>query len=178
MKNTINIITVILIAAMAAVSSCTDLESYSEIPKVKFLKVFTADTTDTIGNKVIYQDIYLQVIDGDGNLGLTRDDNEKDSSNLTIDFQKKVDGKYIRAFDSIPKFRIPYKQPIGQNKYLRAEVKVNFTIPKIKVNYDTIRYKIHVRDRAQNTSDTVITCDIPIRWNGTVYADGSTEENK
>ena len=165
----------IVIAAMIAAASCKDLETYSEIPRVEFKKVFLADTTDKLDNKVKLQEITLQVIDGDGNLGLNRD--EADSLyNLFITIYKKGKGLYQRTNDTIGKYRIPYKQPIGQNKYLRAEVIVNMTTSLSILQYDTIRYEIYIKDRADNTSDTITSCDIPIRQNGTVYADGKLEE--
>jgi hypothetical protein len=90
---------------------------------------------------------------------------------------KKERGQYVLAIDTIFKYRIPYKQPIGQNKYLRAEVIVSHTTPQIKVDYDTVRYEIYIQDRADNLSETITSCDIPIRQDGTVYADGKLEED-
>ncbi len=169
------ILATLIIAVLIAAASCNDLETYSEIPKVEFKKVFLADTIDELDNKVKLQEISLQVIDGDGNLGLNRED--KDSlRNLFITVFKKENGQYERTGDTTYTYRIPYKQPIGQNKYLRAEVIVTMTTPSLYINYDTIRYEIYIQDRADNLSETITTCDIPIRQNGTVYADGKLEE--
>jgi hypothetical protein len=66
------ILATLIIAVLIAAASCSDLETYSEIPKVEFKKVFLADTIDELDNKVKLQEISLQVIDGDGNLGLNR----------------------------------------------------------------------------------------------------------
>ncbi len=165
----------IVIAVMIAAASCSDLETYSEIPRVEFQKVFLADTTDKeLGNKEKLQEITLQIIDGDGNLGLNRNDNDS-LRNLFITVFKKEQGQYIRVNDTINTYRIPYKQPIGQNKYLRAEVIVSMTTPMQYINYDTARYEIYIQDRADNVSETITTCDIPIRRNGTVYADGTND---
>jgi hypothetical protein len=177
MNRRANILAALLIAILIAAASCSDVETYSEIPKLEFVKVFLADTTDKeLGNKEKLQEITLQVTDGDGNLGLNR--GEADSlNNLFITMYKKERGQYVLAIDTIFKYRIPYKQPIGQNKYLRAEVIVSHTTPQIKIDYDTVRYEIYVQDRADNLSNTITTCDIPIRMNGTVYADGKIEED-
>ena len=167
----------IMIAAIAAVS-CSDLETYSEIPRVEFIKVFIADTVDDLDNKVKQQDITIQVIDGDGNLGLNRGETTSaDSTNLFVTvFNKTADGKY-EAIEDIKhtNYRIPYKQPIGQNKYLKAEVIIYMMIAKKFINYDTIRYGIYVNDRDMNVSDTTFSCDIPIKRNGTIWADGRTD---
>ena len=167
----------IVIAVMTVAASCSDLETYSEIPRVEFQKVFLADTIDNkdLGNKVKLQEITLQVIDGDGNLGLNRDDHDT-LRNLFITVFKKENGQYTRTADTTYTYRIPYKQPIGQNKYLRAEVIVSMTTPMLYVKYDTVRYEIYVQDRDENLSNTVTTCDIPIRENGVVWADGRLEE--
>jgi len=167
----------IVIAVMIAAASCSDLETYSEIPRVEFQKVFLADTTDKLGNNVKLQEITLQVIDGDGNLGLNRSDNDS-LRNLFIIIYKKQNGQYVRTADTANTYRIPYKQPVGQNKYLRAEVIVSMTTSQQYVNYDTARYEIYIQDRADNVSDTITTCDIPIRMKGTVYADGTVENGK
>ena len=176
MNRRANILAALLIAILIAAASCSDLETYSETPEVEFQKIFLADTIDDLDNKIKLQEITLQVTDGDGNLGLNR--GEADSlNNLFITMYKKERGQYVLAIDTIFKYRIPYKQPIGQNKYLRAEVIVSHTTPQIKIDYDTVRYEIYVQDRADNLSNTITTCDIPIRMNGTVYADGKIEED-
>ena len=54
--------------------ACEKLESYPEVPSVEFVKVFTADSVDALENDIKLQEIYLEVIDGDGNLGLNDDD--------------------------------------------------------------------------------------------------------
>lgn len=174
-----NILAALLIAVLTiAAASCSDLETYSEIPKVEFQKVFLADTTDKdLGNKEKLQQITLQITDGDGNLGLNRTDNDT-LRNLFIYIHKKQNGQYIRTADTANTYRIPYKQPIGQNKYLRAEVIVSMKTLQQYITYDTARYEIYIQDRDNNVSDTIITCDIPIRFNGTVYADGTIEEGK
>lgn len=167
-------------AVMIAAASCSDLETYSEIPKVEFQKVVLADTIDNddLGNKVKRQEITLKITDGDGDLGLTRYGDDTTKYNLFITIFKKEQGYYVRTSDAIQKFRIPYKQPIGQNKYLRALVIASVTTAQQSINYDTVHYEIYIQDRADNVSETITTCDIPIRTNGTVYADGTIEVEK
>lgn len=165
----------VIAVLIATATSCNELETYSEIPKVEFVKVFLADTTDKeLGNKVKLHAITIKITDGDGNLGLNR--NEPDTlKNLFITMFKKSNGEYVRTADSTFSCRIPYKQPIGQNKYLRAEVIIHMETSRQIITYDTIRYEIYVQDRLNNLSNTEVSCDIPIRQNGTVYADGHIE---
>lgn len=187
MNRRTNILAALLIAVIIATANCGDLETYSEIPEVEFVQVFLADTTDELGNKVKQQDIIIKVTDGDGNLGLNRDEEyirldsnsqeKPDTCNLFLKTLKKTaDGNY-ENIPNIPEasYRIPYKQPIGQNKYLRAEITIYKTTAQNYIDFDTVRYEIYVRDRVLNTSNIAISCDIPIKQHGTFFADGTKE---
>jgi len=165
--------------------ACGKLETYSELPSVEFKSVYLADTVDGQKNDVKLNRITLEIIDGDGNLGLNDSDTIGDFNpvyynNLFISILVKQHGEYRRVFDDF-KYRIPYKAPIGQNKYLKAEVIVKVEPFLAYFDYDTVRYEIFVYDRALNKSETAISCDIPVRGHGTVFADGKCsffEEDK
>jgi hypothetical protein len=175
------IIYAFIIAAIAAIG-CDKLETYSEIPEVNFQQVYIADTLDALGNDIKLQNITIQVIDGDGNLGLNTEDttgnfapNSQYYNNLFITISRKLDDGSYKQLDNLTgNYRIPYKAPIGQNKYLKAEIKIKMEIALGYIDYDTIRYEIQVCDRLLNSSEKAISCDIPIRRHGTVWADGHT----
>jgi hypothetical protein len=161
--------------------ACDKLENYSELPSVEFKQVYLADTVDVLGNDVKLQNITVVVIDGDGNLGLNSEDTVADFApgkeyynNLFIQISAKQDGTYnsLTKLSENLKYRIPYKAPIGQNKYLKAEVKIKVEIPLGYFDYDTVRYEIFVYDRDFNKSETEISCDIPAHGHGTVFAGG------
>ena len=162
--------------------ACGKLETYSELPSVEFKQVYIADTVDDLGNDVKFQNITLEIIDGDGNLGLNAEDTvgnfSSDSqyyNNLFITVCEKRNGDY-NELTKVSKnlcYRIPYKAPIGQNKYLKAEVKVDVRIPLGYFDYDTIRYEFFVYDRDLNKSDVAFSCDIPARRHGIVFSDGT-----
>lgn len=183
MKKFLGILSVVMMLAVGMISSCEKLETYSELPEVSFLSVYIADTVDNLGNEVKLQRLKLEVIDGDGNLGLNASDSTGNFSsdslytnNLFITASnKESDGTY-RTIESLTgKYRIPYQAPLGQNKYLKAEITVKIETPIAFISsYDTIRYEIHVIDRALNISPTEISCDIPIKEHGSVWADGTT----
>lgn len=187
MDRLVNILTIWMMAIIIASTSCNDLETYSDIPEVEFLQVYLADVTDSLGNKVKQQDILIKVIDGNGDLGLNRDEQyikvdssseaKPDTCNLFVKTMKKTAEGSYETIEKMPEasYRIPYKQPIGQNKYLRAEITIYITTAQNFIDFDTIRYEIYVRDRARNMSNTAISCDIPIRRHGIFYADGTTE---
>ncbi len=174
-----------ILTAIAAVilCSCEDIVTYDPMPQVSFSKVYVADTLDALQNEIKLQRIHMEVIDGDGNLGLNRDDNtgpySPDSvgyNNLYISIFSKINGEYRELSNLSDKmhYRIPFKEPIGQNKYMKAEVIVKVEIPIASFDYDTIRYEFFVYDRDLNKSEVARSCDIAIRNHGTTWADGHT----
>lgn len=179
-----SIITIIAAIAMAALYSCEDMATYDEKPQISFSKVYIADTLDALQNKIKLQRVHLEVIDGDGNVGLNRNDTtgpyHPDSlwyNNLFVKiYNKEANGSYRELSDLSEKmkYRIPFKEPIGQNKYMKAEVIVKIEIPLEFINYDTIRYEFFIYDRDLQKSEIEESCDIPIRQHGTIWADGHT----
>ncbi|MCQ2975197.1 MAG: hypothetical protein MJ211_10375 [Bacteroidales bacterium] len=178
----------LIIVLFTGIYACEELESYGPMPEVEFVKVYLADTIDALKNNVIHQKIYLNVIDGDGNLGLNKEDS---SGNFSIDSiyyhnlfltvnYKDSTGNYnlLKDLSENLKYRIPYNKPVGQNKYLKAEIKVDLDIPKSYIKYDTIQYEFYVYDRELNKSNICKSCDIPINLHGTVYADGNIKKVK
>ncbi len=164
--------------------SCDEIETYDPMPRVEFTKVYMADTLDELQNEVKLQRIHLEVIDGDGNVGLNREDNKGPYSpdsigynNLFITvFHKMSDGSYqeLTEISDNMRYRIPFKEPIGQNQYMKAEIIVKVEVPVTAFDYDTIRYEFFVFDRLMNKSNVATSCDIPARRHGTVWADGKT----
>ncbi|MBQ3658096.1 MAG: hypothetical protein II956_14840 [Bacteroidales bacterium] len=173
--------TLFIIFLISTLYACSKLETYSELPSVEFKQVYLADTVDALGNDVKLQNVTLEVIDGDGNLGLNDADTVDDFNakslyynNLFITISEKQNGSYVelQKLSENLKYRIPYKAPIGQNKYLKAEVRVKIEIPLGYFDYDTIRYEFFVYDRDLNKSEIAVSCDIPAREHGTVFAGG------
>lgn len=175
---------IIIVAFVATVLwSCEKVVSYDSIPSVEFTSVYLADTVDGLGNDVKMQRLTLFVTDGDGNLGLNESDTTGNYAtdsyyyhNLFIVLsQKRSNGTYdeIQNLSNSLRYRIPYNKPVGQNKYLEASIKVKIEIPTAYFDYDTVRYEIVVYDRDLNCSQTALSCDVPARIHGTVFADGS-----
>lgn len=187
MKNLLLKISAVATLLVGALS-CEKLETYDNIPEVRFKHVYIADTTDKLKNQVKHQMLYFDVIDGDGNLGLNKEDTlgkfNIDSLyyyNFFIEASAMDSTGVYYTLDSLNKnlkYRIPYNEPIGQNKYLKAEIKVKFEIPLSFVTFDTIMYSFYVYDRELNKSNIAQTCAIPLNVHGTVYADGSVKKVK
>jgi len=109
-------------------------------------------------------------IDGDGDLGLNAPTSktDTDTTNLFFLLYRKTGGKFVPASSNDPlkpySYRIPFMDRQGQNKILRGNIKEIF-LYLFSTPSDTIMYKFFVRDRAQNTSDTVQTCEITFARN-------------
>ncbi|MBQ5453430.1 MAG: hypothetical protein IIU03_11985 [Bacteroidales bacterium] len=171
----------LIIICLLTFYACDKLETYSEQPSVEFKSVYLADTVDVLGNDIKLQNVTLEIIDGDGNLGLNDKDTTGDFApessyynNLFITISEKRNGDYseLQKISENLHYRIPYKAPVGQNKYLKAEVRVKIEIPLGYFDYDTVRYEFYVLDRDLNKSEIAVSCDIPARGHGTVFAGG------
>lgn len=164
------------------ICSCEKLESYPNEPSVEFLQVYIADTVTEMGNDMKYQKITIRVTDGDGNLGLDRSETtgvyspeSEYYNNLFITIsEKQADGSYqeLKSLSEGLGYRIPYKAPVGQNVFLRAEVSITLETPLAFMDYDTIRYSFKVVDKDLNESEIAHSCDIAIRRHGTIWAGG------
>ena len=147
-------------------------------PEISFTYVYLADTVNAVGTDVKLQKLCFEVVDGDGNIG----GYDTDTSNLFISIlAKRSDGTYreITDLQGEPirfEYRIPYNEPVGQNKYLKASVRVKIESELAFFNYDTIKYEFYVYDRDMNRSNTSETCDIPVKIHGTIYSDGTIDE--
>jgi len=166
---------IIIIVAFLAYS-CQVPKSYPPEPAIRFLKLYQTDSTDALLNKVKRHELYFEVIDGDGNVGLNSDDTmgkfHPDSifyHNLFLTLYQKVNGNYLKIdIGDDLNFRTPYKELIGQNKYLKAEVKVVIEIPEQFFNYDTVMYEFYMYDRTFIQSNIEFTPDIPVNFTGII----------
>lgn len=163
-------------------ASCEEVKSYDPNPKVEFLTLFVRQGLDKLDNEVSKQELHIRVTDGDGNIGLNAYDTTGVFSpegeyynNLYVEVYSKKAGEYSinQELSQGLKYRMPYNEPRGQNKYLRAEVKVDIEIPISQiVNIDTIRYDFFVYDRLFNKSEIASSPDICLKDSGWVAPNG------
>lgn len=129
--------------------------SYDIVPYVEYLYAIT--DIDSSNKKLT---LTFQLHDGDGNVGL----NPEDTVEPYIDsFQQNfyADIFSIRNEDTtlLPytvSYRIPQIRFSQYNKFIKADVSINFSFPKSVFAYDTIlmRYFIFDRDLNQSNIDT------------------------
>jgi hypothetical protein len=161
----------VIISFFMLLSTCGKIEKLPPEPSIKFRSFEVFDSTDILGNNVKGGRLNFYFEDGDGDLGLPSPGtySTTDSTNLFFILYRKTSGVFVKAPQNDPlrpsPFRIPYMDRQGQNKILRGNIRVTFLYLFSKPT-DTIQYQFFVKDRAQNLSDTVQTCEIVLRNNG------------
>ena len=119
--------------------------------------------------------IGLKFTDGDGDLGLTSDQNTGNYQyNIFIKYFEKKKGIFQEIILTTPnpqtgkpdtlRFngRIPYLTPVGKNKAISGQILDTLYINNFASTYDTIKYQIYIQDRALNKSNVVETPEIVV----------------
>ena len=170
MKRKCNIL-VFSILVMIMIMSCKKVETYPDIPEVHFKSYTAEDSVDVLGNEIKLVELVFTFVDGDGDIGLKQSDTippyvGKYKNNFFSTLYVKDNGKYKEVENiAVSNYTIPYIEPQGQNKTLKADVKVKFeyTISQENdslFNYDTMMYKFYIVDRALHQSNIDSTSDI------------------
>ena len=163
---------VIVLIAVFALSSCHKIEQLPPIPHIEFTSFTIFDTIDMLGNSAKGGRLKFYFEDGDGDLGLDAPTgNQVDTTNMFFTLFRKTGGNMAPAPDNDPlkpsSFRIPYMERLGQNKILKGTISVTFPYPFYEPgDFNIIRYDFFIKDRADNVSNTVSTCEIPLSVNG------------
>ena len=150
--------------------SCERIQTYSEIPEIRFKKlVFVVDSMDILGNLANYAVLTVSFVDGDGDIGVR----SKDSiSKIHWTWYKQAPDETYEPYQ-FPKtgtiadsIIIPYSSVMNkdeaQNKTLKGTIRVAFTAPRNPQNVDIMHIKFHIFDRARNKSNVVQTPDFSI----------------
>ena len=163
-----------IFAAVLTLVSCRKIEQLSPIPHIEFTSFEVFDSTDILGNfdKAGVLKFYFE--DGDGDLGLNVQEGESidTARNLFFNSYRKIEGIMVQITDTTDpvkafKYRIPYMERTGQNKILKGTIAVTFLyIYYAPEDNDTVMFDFYIKDRANNVSETVSTCEIPLSVNG------------
>jgi hypothetical protein len=165
---------VIILIAVLALGSCRKIVQLSPIPHIEFTSFTVFDTLSPLGNSDKAGKLKFYFEDGDGNLGLQDPEGTSTDTikNLYFNSYRKIAGIMVQITDTADPvkafdYRIPYMERTGQNKILKGTISVTFLYtfyePK---DSDIIRYDFFIKDRLDNVSETVSTCEIPISVNG------------
>jgi hypothetical protein len=164
----------ILMALM--LGSCHKIVQLPETPYIKFTSFAVFDTTDILLNNCKGGRLKFYFEDGNGDLGLNAaETGETDTTNLFFTLYRKTNGIMTEVPDNdLMKpsgYRIPYMERTGQNKILKGTIAVTFFYEFYEpADSDVIKYKFYIKDRADNYSDTIYTCEIPLSVNS-VYTE-------
>jgi len=160
-----NLIILSIIIFIISNYSCRKIVNYPEIPEISFENVYVIDSVDILDNKTKVVELLFTVIDGDGDIGLKEQDTigpyNKDSTyyyNLFITELEKVNGSFIEVENTLfPRnYRIPYLTPEGQNKNLKATVKVSIEYSYNDRNplaFNVFKYEFYLVDRQLHHSN-------------------------
>ena len=152
--------------------ACVKKEVYPIEPHIDLIS-FTK-LTDTTGIDQLGV-IGLSYTDGDGDLGLTPDQNSGNYLyNIFIKYFEKKKGHFEEVILTTPNpqtgkpdtlwfnGRIPYLTPIGKTKGISGEINDTLFINNYSSPYDTIKYQIYIQDRALHKSNVVETPEIVV----------------
>jgi hypothetical protein len=159
----------IFLLLVLAFGSCQKIEQLPAKPSIEFTSFAIFDTIDILGNSAKGGRLKFYFEDGDGNLGLQDPSgSQTDSTNLFFTLFRKKAGKMVLAPANDPlspsDYRIPYMIRLGQNKILKGTISVTF-LYLFYTSADTIKYSFHIKDRAQNISNTASTGEIIVSKN-------------
>lgn len=154
----------ILLIAVLILPYCGKIEKIPETPSIKYISNREVDTVDALGNPAKRIDIEIYLIDGDGNIGLFSYDtvSPNDTSKFYIKEYRKKNGIFVEEIYEQPLHnRLPYLQPIGQDKTLRCTIKVeiSYNEPQLAV-MDSLRYELFIVDRSLKKSNVITTPEI------------------
>lgn len=155
---------------MLLVGSCGKIEHLSPVPRIEFTSFAVFDTVDPLGNDAKGGRLKFYFEDGDGNIGLREPTgDEADTNNLFLSLNRRINGVMNPAPENDPlkpsDYRIPYMERLGQNKILKGDIAVTILYLFYSEN-DTISYDFYLKDRDNNESNTVTTCEIVLTENG------------
>jgi hypothetical protein len=176
MKKTVQIIILSIVILAFTILACEPPKSYPSTPEISFKSVNISYAIDSLDNEVKRILLTFSVIDGDGDVGIFIDNNyiypgfeDLDSSDLFITLYEKINQEFVEVLLEKPmNYRIPYLEPEGQDKSLKADIEVTIDYPLATLNYDTIKYSFYIYDREKHMSNIAESIEIPLDTIGTI----------
>lgn len=156
----------LILCLFSLFASCKKIEVYPDEPSLSFTSVLVRDSADILNNPIKYVKLSFQVIDGNGDVGLSEGDTigpfHRDSLyyyNLFIREYEKIGDTYVEVTDvEFPRnYRIPDLTPDGQNKLLKATIHVEMEYRYSDANplpFKEFKYFYYLVDRELNKSNT------------------------
>lgn len=162
LKNTVQLF--FLIGLLIFIAACEPPVVYPETPQISYKSHTTEISEDKLANPIKLVNLTIYIIDGDGDIGELDDTLKQDSAkqNLFTTLYVKKENDSIFEIKNIEEenYIIPYVNLIGQNKTLKADIKIKIDYPLALFSHDTIKYEIYIKDRAGHESNKIITPEI------------------
>ena len=156
--------------ALLLLAGCSDIMKYSDVPEIKFQKLFFKDFKDDLGNVINKAVLTFSFVDGNGDLGVIPGD-ENTVSQIHYIWQKKLSATEYEDFifyveDETQHF-IPWDDVMdkrdAQNKFLKGVIEIELVTPLFGLEeLDIMRVVFYIVDRAGNQSNIERTPDFSI----------------
>jgi hypothetical protein len=153
-------------SAAVLLTSCLKRVDYPDRPDINLTSVtIFSPPPDTITNPIGRVDFTFT--DGDGDLGFRPGDTLDQFAlyqpfyyNLVVNYFEMDSGEYVMdtAVSKLSSARFISLTPEGADKTLEGDMEVGiFGLPPDTIPFDdTVRYEIHIADRALHRSDTIV----------------------
>lgn len=141
--------------------SCKKVSDYSKTPSIEFKETKLTKTKDLLGNKVYRIKLKFHLIDGDGDVGLSKNMGKPYVGDSAFNYFSELFymennqwHKDTLILDSTKNFIIPYLDKfLGTSKLLKADIFIDYEYASLLFKYDSISYSFYVMDRAFNKSN-------------------------
>ncbi len=179
MKHVAKILLIPVIVLGVMLFSCRKIEKYPIEPVIKYDNFILLLNTQT--GKTERGVLSISYTDGDGDLGLDPDDTlppfDKGSDyyyNILIKYFEKQNGTFVevpllswnpeeQTYDTITfNGRFPNLTPIHGNKNIKGIIQDTMYVNNPLSDFDTIKFKVSIYDRALHLSNEVETPEIVI----------------
>ena len=155
------------ISGLLFLSSCMKKETYPDIPEIAFQNFTTEFDTGKYAKRGF---LTISFKDGNGDIGLRTDQTNPPFNpgsiyyyNYIIDYYEKQNGTFVKiALDPSYNARIPYLTPNDLNKAIKGII-VDTLMLNPMPQYDTVKFKFYIYDRALHQSNVDSTPPIILR---------------
>ena len=143
---------------------CTTAQSYSNIPEIKFKDLNVEDLVDPLGETFKTAILTFSFVDGDGDIGSRKNDEDKISKVYYTWYKQLTDGTFdeyrfpppgneIEVSSEIP-FDVVMDKSQAQNKVLKGTIEIKLSTPRWGLDGIDIMYvEFYIKDRAGNESN-------------------------
>lgn len=146
-------IIIFFISVCVFFQSCKEPEEYPIVPSIELQSFNQIYSTEQGMSRF---KLNFRLVDGDGDIGY-KSDEYTDSVNLYIKFFELVNDSFVVADNySLYKARIPYVQPEGANKAIKADISMDVELINFAIN-DTFKFEFFIKDRSYHKSNVIVS---------------------